>query len=270
MRTQNTHSYDWLPLELQITGYDYETYETQLSWLTSILSNSDINWRNEQVAKFKREIHNDSRRFYSGAPEILGLLDKENWPPEKSEDFLIWDPENLDGKTRDLMNLHMGIIGAYLFGRLSAPIDLFNLYWRNVITDYVQQLGEVPDTLSIPVEFSQPHRNSLIPKETIYPPCSVQETEDQKKKDDEIIASLSPNTRETFTDLIRDLGTGKCNYQAFYDDNEMRRNGSSSELKFISKQSDHPFLRYRFNGNMERLSDESKGRSYQGISLVSG
>lgn len=253
--------YDWLPAELKLTGYNYEFYRKRLDVEKhgSRSATSHSMW----LGNFEHDLKEAGAiRYYEGTGEILSLMDQAGWPPEKTEDFLVWDPENLDRKTRDLMNLHMGIIGAYLFGRLSAPLDLFNLYWRNVITDYVQELSQITENLNLPIDFSQPERISLVPNNIMFR-CGSAE---QIKKSDEIIASMSPDLRETSGEFIRAVVPTEVNYTSLNEMNKLRRDGASPELIFISKQSNHSFLRYAYNGDVDQLPDEAHGKSHQGIS----
>jgi hypothetical protein len=269
MNNQTTQKYAWLPIELQLTGYDDIWYKKRLEVERHARgADSHKMW----LSNFEKDFHESgSKRYYNGTPEILGLLDKENWPPGRTEEFLIWNPADLEMQGRNFCSFLYGKIGAFLYHRQSAELNLFDLCWKDVICNYVQHLPERLKGLQLPKEFYTPDMIGLISRDEIFPKGTTREQEAQKLKDDEFIASLSPETAATFAEVIRDLGRGEVKWSNFNENQELARNGSSPELIFLSQQSDHPFLRYRFNNEVRNqlpddLSDDSLEKSFQGIS----
>jgi hypothetical protein len=264
MNNQATQKYAWLPIELQLTGYDDIWYKKRLEVERHARgADSHKMW----LSNFERNFRESgSERYYNGTPEILGLLDNENWPPGRTEEFLIWNPADLEMQGRNFCSFLYGKIGAFLYYRQSAELNLFELCWKDVICNYVLYLPERPKGLQLPKEFYTPDMIGLISRNEIFPKGTTREQEEEKLKDDEFIASLLPKTAATFAEVIRDLGRGEVEWSNFNEERELARNGSSAELIYLSRQSDHPFLSYRFNGDVEQLPDESFGKSYQGIS----
>lgn len=240
MSTKNSRSYDWLPMRLQLTGYDSYWYRQRIDTERNFGGRSSFDMA---ISNFENAFsRSGSKRYYQGSGEILELLDQAGWPPERPDDFLIWDPAKLSVKTRDLSHFIYGKIGAYLYPRHSADLDLFDLCWKDVITDYVQELNEMPDKLSIPYEFANPENIGLLGA------CITgDKNEAEEKRTWEYLTSWHHKDHNKIPD--RDL----------------ERDGASPDLIFLSSQSNHPFLRYEYNRDVERLPDESLGKSYQGI-----
>jgi hypothetical protein len=260
-QTDQYSNYNWLPVELKLSGYNYEFYQKRLD-VEKHGSRSDTSHK-MWLGNFQHDLEQrGSNRYYQGAGEILTLLDQAGWPPDSEEDFLIWVPSELDKQRRDMKSFLYGRIGTYLYPRLSAELDLFQLCWGDILNKYVSELPEITNALKIPEAFTDPE---IINLPVVFRRKEV--SEENKKADDELINGLSPQAAATFGELIRDLsGSEGPDYTALHKNDQLRRNGACPELNYIAQQSDHPFLRYQFNGDAEQLSDESLGKSYQGIS----
>ncbi len=279
MSTPADLKYNWLPMELQLTGYDYESYESQLSWLNMILSNSDENWKNVELTKLKRDAQDSNSRHYHGTSEILSILDQAGWPPEMPKDFLIWDPAELELQARAVCSFLYGKIGAYLYHRHSAELNLFDLCWKDLISAYVRDLPDKPSGLELPEEFTHPEKSSLPKyKKLKESPEDLTARADEYERVRKIVISDLRKNYKNLTDpeieasansiaqFSNDLSSTVTDNVLFNKYNEMKRNGANAELFFIAQQSDHPFLRYQFNKDVDRLPDESLGKSHQGIS----
>jgi hypothetical protein len=257
MSTKDPKCYDWLPIELQLTGYDYYWYRKRLDAQIHAKGANSI-W----ISNFENELKvSGSKRYYMGTPEILRLLDGAGWPPENPGDFLFWDPEKLETQRREMTSFLYGKIGAFLYPRHSADLNLFDLCWKDVIHKYVRDLPNKPNGWGMPEEFTHPEKIGL-PEYRVFREVN----DNTKQADEELIEKLTPATAATFGDLIRDLDVIATDHNNAEKRNRLKRDGASPELGFLSTQSDHPFLKYVFNCDVEHLPDESLGKSYQGIS----
>jgi hypothetical protein len=159
-------------------------------------------------------------------------MDRLQWPPEDPKSFFIWDRIELGLASRQILNLHL----AHLLTQLlvstngSVTLDFFDWCWRNKVESYVKALPPFPNE-SIETDFPTVFFvfNSLYLDDG---------TGKMMGRNYRIEAGKVPNEFERFGDILDSLEEG----------NEVLRtalkDGGNQELRYISTQSDHPFLRY--------------------------
>ena len=198
MTTTSAQTYDWLPEELKATGVNEIT----------------------------------GRRFYKGAPEILEVMDRLQWPPEDPKNFFIWDRIEQGLASGKILNLHL----AHLLTKLlvskscSVAVDFFDWCWREKIEKYVKALPPFPEG-AIKTDFP----TVFFVYNSLYIDDGTREMKDRNYRID---AGQVPKEMERFGDFLDSLDEGNEALRTALKD------GGNQELRFIAAQSDHPFLRY--------------------------
>jgi hypothetical protein len=198
MTTTSDQNYDWLPEELKATGVNEIT----------------------------------GRRFYNGAPEVLEVMDRLQWPPEDPKNFFIWDRIELGLASGKILNLHLAHLLTQLLVSKTGSVSLgfFDWCWKSRVENYVKSLPPFPRG-SIEKDFPTVFFvfNSLYLDDG---------TREMKDRNDRLDAGQAPDEFERFGDILDSLEDGNEVLRAALKD------GGNQELRFIATQSDHPFLKY--------------------------
>lgn len=144
-------------------------------------------------------------------------LTGEAVPPSTTALPFSWEPEALAGRSSELLAIHKTIIFKELSKRqgIGAEIDLFNWFWKECVQAYLLHIAE---TRPIPSELTD-----LEPL-WMWQQRSGEEAEKKREEAEAFVASMKPEVRKHFGDIIPNLdGTVRC----FYDDFAMWAGGIS-------------------------------------------
>lgn len=141
-------------------------------------------------------------------PSVWRQLTGEAVPPSTKALPFSWDPEELTARSSELLAIHKTIIFKELSKRqgVGAEIDLFEWFWKDVVQAYLLYIAEACLT--------PPELVGVEPL-WLWRQRTGEEADRKREEAEAFVASLKPDTRVAFDDIIPNLdGTLHC----FYDD----------------------------------------------------